>query len=482
MNEDSKSLPSAWISIIPLIVLIAMISMTITLFGSDALSGGNQVSLFIATGVCVTLSMLIYKTKWQTIEDNIKHTIGDASVSIVILIIIGMLGGSWMISGVVPTLIYYGVQTMSPQFFLVSACIICAIVSLMTGSSWTTVATIGLAMLGIGDALGIPEAWTAGAIISGAYFGDKMSPMSDTTILAASMAGTDLFTHIRYMMYTTVPTISITLIIFLCAGFGFGNSSDINVTEYTEGLANTFNISLWTLIVPLFSAILIMKKIPSMITLFASSLLAGIMSLILQQDILLEIAGETIPSAMNLIKGVMISFFTSTNVETGNATLNELVSTGGMAGMMDTIWLILCAMCFGASMVATGMLFSIIKVIMTFIRNTFGLVSATVCSGILLNVMTGDQYISIILSADMYKKMYKDMGLEARLLSRSCEDSATVTSVLIPWNTCGMTQATVLGVPTIAYLPYCFFNYISPLMTCFMALIGYKIKKTTVKA
>ena len=456
--------------------------MTITLFGSDALSGGNQVSLFIATGVCVTLSMLIYKTKWQTIEDNIKHTIGDASVSIVILIIIGMLGGSWMISGVVPTLIYYGVQTMSPQFFLVSACIICAIVSLMTGSSWTTVATIGLAMLGIGDALGIPEAWTAGAIISGAYFGDKMSPMSDTTILAASMAGTDLFTHIRYMMYTTVPTISITLIIFLCAGFGFGNSSDINVTEYTEGLANTFNISLWTLIVPLFSAILIMKKIPSMITLFASSLLAGIMSLILQQDILLEIAGETIPSAMNLVKGVMISFFTSTNVETGNATLNELVSTGGMAGMMDTIWLILCAMCFGASMVATGMLFSIIKVIMTFIRNTFGLVSATVCSGILLNVMTGDQYISIILSADMYKKMYKDMGLEARLLSRSCEDSATVTSVLIPWNTCGMTQATVLGVPTIAYLPYCFFNYISPLMTCFMALIGYKIKKTTVKA
>lgn len=456
--------------------------MTITLFGSDALSGGNQVSLFIATGVCVTLSMLIYKTKWPTIEDNIKHTIGDASVSIVILIIIGMLGGSWMISGVVPTLIYYGVQTMSPQFFLVSACIICAIVSLMTGSSWTTVATIGLAMLGIGDALGIPEAWTAGAIISGAYFGDKMSPMSDTTILAASMAGTDLFTHIRYMMYTTVPTISITLIIFLCAGFGFGNSSDINVTEYTEGLANTFNISLWTLIVPLFSAILIMKKIPSMITLFASSLLAGIMSLILQQDILLEIAGETIPSAMNLIKGVMISFFTSTNVETGNATLNELVSTGGMAGMMDTIWLILCAMCFGASMVATGMLFSIIKVIMTFIRNTFGLVSATVCSGILLNVMTGDQYISIILSADMYKKMYKDMGLEARLLSRSCEDSATVTSVLIPWNTCGMTQATVLGVPTIAYLPYCFFNYISPLMTCFMALIGYKIKNTTVKA
>ncbi len=475
-----EEMPNPWISLIPIIVLVAMVSISITLFGSDSLSGGNQVSLFVATGVCVSLSMGIYKTPWKVFESKTAETIGSASISIVILIIIGMLSGSWMISGVVPTLIYYGVQIMTPQFFLVSTCIICAIVSLMTGSSWTTIATIGVALLGIGDALSVPAAWTAGAIISGAYFGDKISPLSDTTILAASSAGTELFTHIRYMLYTTSPSMTISLIIFLVAGFWYGNG-DVHITEYTEGLANTFNISLWTLIVPIVTAILIAKKVPSLITLFASSLIAGICALILQPDILLEVAQEAESSTLYYIKGMMITFFTSTNVETGNETLNDLVSTGGMAGMLDTIWLILCAMCFGGSMVASKMLHSITAVIIRMIRNTFGLVASTVCTGLIMNLVTSDQYISIIISASMYKDVYKNNGYAPELLSRSTEDSATVTSVLIPWNTCGMTQATVLGVPTLTYLPYCFFNYISPLMSCFIALIGYKIRQTKSK-
>lgn len=482
-NISSKStnseiqLPNVWLSFIPIVVLVAMVSLSITLFGSDSLSGGNQVALILASGTCVSLSMLFYRIPWKLFEESIVSTIGTASVSIIILIIIGMVSGSWMISGVVPTLIYYGVQIMSPQFFLVSTCVICAIVSLMTGSSWTTIATIGVALLGIGDALSVPTAWTAGAIISGAYFGDKLSPLSDTTILAASAAGTNLFTHIRYMLFTTTPTLAITLVIFFFAGFEYGDG-EAHVSEYTEGLSRTFNISLWTLLVPISTGVLIAHKVPSLITLFASAILAGVTSLIFQPQILLEVAEASNESSTLLyIKGLLITYFTSTNVETGNSTLNELVSTGGMAGMLETIWLILCAMCFGGVMVASKMLHSITALIIKTIRNTFGLVASTVVSGIIMNIVTSDQYISIILSASMYKDVYEEKGYAPELLSRSTEDSATVTSVLIPWNTCGMTQATVLGIPTLTYLPYCFFNYLSPIMSCFIALIGYKIRR-----
>ncbi|MCR5313330.1 MAG: Na+/H+ antiporter NhaC [Bacteroidaceae bacterium] len=476
MKESNVQLPSPWISVIPLLVLITMVSLTIYLFGSDALDGGNQVSLFVATGVCVCLSMWIYNTPWKQFENSIINTIGQASVSIVILIIIGMMSGAWMISGVVPTLIYYGVQIMSPQFFLVSSCVICALVSVVTGSSWTTVATIGIALLGIGDALSIPAAWTAGAIISGAYFGDKISPLSDTTILASSSTGTDLFTHIRYMLYTTVPSITITLIIFFMAGFWYGGET-AHISEYTSGLASKFNISLWTIIVPIITALLIAKKVPSLITLFVSSLTAGICAIILQPHVLLEVANETVDTPLNLIKGLMVTWYGSTAVETGNSTINELVSTGGMAGMMNTIWLILCAMCFGGVMTASRMLESLTKVIISCVRGTFSLVASTVSTGLLMNLSTSDQYISIILSGSMFKDTYKERGYAPELLSRTTEDSATVTSVLIPWNTCGMTQATVLGVPTMAYLPFCFFNYLSPIMSCFIAAIGWKIRR-----
>ena len=461
--------PHPLVAVIPVAVLIGFLAVVITLFGSDSLSGGSQIALLMGMAVCVCISMAAYRVPWRTFEGQIKKTLGEVSITLLILLCVGMLSGSWMISGIVPTLIYYGIQVMSPQFFLVSACIICALVSLLSGSSWTTIATIGVALLGIGHALGISEAWTAGAIISGAYFGDKMSPLSDTTILASSTTGTDLFVHIRYMMLTTTPTFLITLTIFFFAGLGNGGGADLQVGPYIEGLARTFNISLWTLLVPLFTGILIARRVPSLIVLFLSSVMAGIVALILQPHILTEIGG-------GLVRGLAITYYGATAVDTGFAPLNELISTGGMAGMLNTIWLILCAMCFGASMVASGMIGSLTQVIVRFVRNRVSLVSSTVGTGIFLNITTGDQFISIVLNADVYKEVYRQQGYESRLLSRSCEDSATVTSVLIPWNTCGMTQSTVLGVPTLTYLPYCFFNLISPLMSIFIAAIGWRIR------
>ena len=455
-----------------------MLGTVIYLFGSDSLSGGSQMALLMGAAVCVTISMAVYRVPWKTFEQRIIKTIGDVSVTLVILLAVGMLSGSWMISGIVPTLIYYGVQIMSPQFFLVSACVICSLVSVLSGSSWTTVATIGVALLGISEALGISAAWTAGAIISGAYFGDKMSPLSDTTILASSITGVDLFAHIRYMMYTTVPTFLITLIIFLVAGLGNGEGTELHVAEYTEGLANTFNISLWTLLVPMLTGILIFRRVSSLIVLFTSAIMAGVMALILQPHILHQIANtEELSTFMSLMKGLAITYYGATAVDTGSEALNDLVSTGGMAGMLNTIWLIVCAMCFGAVMVASGMIESITRVIIRMAKTRFSLVSTTVGTGFFLNITTGDQFISIVLTADMYRDAYRQQGYESRLLSRTTEDAATVTSVLVPWNTCGMTQAAVLGVPTLVYLPYCFFNIISPLMTLLVAAIGWKIKK-----
>jgi len=469
------------------------------MFGSDSLEGGSQVALLFSSAVCIAISMIIYRTPWEVFEKQLSQTMGSISITLFILLAVGMVSGSWMISGVVPTIIYYGVQILSPHFFLVSACAICAVVSLLSGSSWTTIATIGVALLGIGDALGIDKAWTAGAIISGAYFGDKMSPLSDTTILASSVTGTDLFEHIRYMMYTTVPTFTITLIIFLVSGLSFSSDVSLHVAQYTEGLSRTFNISLWTLIVPVLTGILIARRVSSLITLFLSAIIAGIVALILQPHILCEVSGEVTQavketadgiattvgntdgySLYSMFRGLIMTYYGSTAVDTGNAELNELVSTGGMAGMMNTIWLIISAMFFGSMMVASRMIMSITKTIIRIANSCFSLVSSTVGTCLFLNLSTGDQFISIVLAADMYKDAYKQRGFESRLLSRTTEDAATVTSVLIPWNTCGMTQSTVLGVPTVVYLPYCFFNLLSPLMSMLVAAIGWKIKRLPV--
>lgn len=477
MEKDCEKLPmpSAWISAVPFLTLIVILAVTISVFGSDALSGPSQIALLMSTAVCVMLGMGFYKVKWRDIEVEVERKVRGTTVSIYILLVIGMLSASWMISGIVPTLICYGVQVISPSFFLASACVISAVVSVMTGSSWTTIATIGLALIGIGQALGFDNGWTAGAIISGAYFGDKISPLSDTTVLASSSSGTPLFVHIRYMMFTTLPTITIALVIYLIAGLFLGSANEADTSGFVDALNRTFNISPWLLIVPLFTAYLIYRKVPSLIVLFSSSVLASVMALIFQHHILQQIVGTEM-SPTTAFEGIVRMLCTSTSIDTGMPLLNDLVSTNGMAGMLNTIWLILAAMIFGGAMTATGMLRSFLNAIFRrMVKTRVGLVTATALNGIAMNVMTGDQYISIILSANMFKDEYERQGYESRLLSRTTEDSATVTSVLVPWNTCGMTQATVLDVATLAYLPYTFFCYLSPFMTILQAAIGWKI-------
>ena len=471
---NNRPTPSPLLSIVPILILVAMLAVTIHLFGSDALAGGSQVCLITASAICVLIGMGGYKRTWKEFEDAITKNIAGIGTALLILLLIGALSGAWMVCGVVPTLIYYGIQIIDPNFFLVSTCVICAIVSVMTGSSWTTIATIGIALLGIGKALGFEEGWIAGAIVSGAYFGDKVSPLSDTTVLASSTVGTPLFTHIKYLLLTTVPSMLITLIIFTIAGLSFESPSSIQIAEFTQALGDKFHISIWLMIVPIVTGVMIAKRVPSIITLFLSAMLAIVFAFIFQPELLLEISG-TGEGVMSLVKGGMNTLFGSTSLDAGNAEINDLISTRGMSGMMDTIWLIICAMCFGGAMTAGGMLASITSVFVRFTKKCVSLVSSTVATGLFMNLTTADQYISIILTGNMFKDIYKKNGYDSRLLGRTVEDSVTVTSPLIPWNSCGMTQSTVLGVSTFVYFPYCFFNYISPLMSIFMAAIGYKI-------
>lgn len=472
-TEMNNHKPSVIVSFVPIAVLVLLLYTVIQAFGSDSLEGGSQVSLLAASAVCVAIAMLRYGVKWQTLEEAIATNIHGVASAIIMLFLIGAIAGSWMVSGVVPALICYGLEVMHPKLFLVSCCAISAVVSVMTGSSWTTIATIGVALIGIGQAQGFNEGWIAGAIISGAYFGDKISPLSDTTVLASSSAETPLFTHIRYMMITTVPSFCIALVVFLIVGFTHEISNPEQIAAFSSSLRATFNITPWLLIVPIFTLMLIIRKLPALITLFSSCLLAGIFLCIFQPSILHEIAGSE--GFIGAFRGVMQSYYGSTAIETGNEALNDLVATDGMAGMLHTVWLIVCAMCFGGVMAGSGMLANITAFFLKFVRRTVSIVASTVGAGLFCNMCTGDQYLSIILSSNLFKELYRKQGLESRLLSRSVEDSATVCSVLIPWNSCGMTQSTVLGVSTFVYFPYCIFNLISPLMSIFVAAIGYKI-------
>jgi NhaC family Na+:H+ antiporter len=363
----------------------------------------------------------------------------------------------------------------------VSSSLLCALVSLMIGSSWTTVATIGVALMGIGKAHGFDDGWIAGSIITGAYFGDKLSPLSDTTVLASSVAGTPLFTHIRYMMYTTVPTFCLSLTIFLVAGLTMTVEGQGTVGEFMEGLQHTFVISPWLLLVPVLTGIMIARRWPSMVVLFFSILLAVFVALTVQSHLVHQIAGDAGGALLSSYKGMMQVCYGATAIATGVPMLDELVHTSGMAGMMPTIWLIICAQTFGAALTATGQLRDLMHLVLRFARGTASLIASTVGFGVTCNIVLADQYLSIMLSSSMFKDTFQERGYEQRLLSRSCEDSATVTSVLVPWNTCGLTQSTVLGVATLTYLPYCFFNYISPLMSVFIASIGWKIKKLEIR-
>ena len=462
---------------VPFLVLIVLITCCVAVFGNATLDGASQVSLLVASAVSVLIGHFSKRLEWENLEKEITEKIASCTPAIIILLLIGAIGGTWMVSGIVPTMIYYGMQIIRPEVFLVSSSILCALVSLMIGSSWTTVATIGVALMGIGKAHGFDDGWIAGSIITGAYFGDKLSPLSDTTVLASSVSGTPLFTHIRYMLYTTVPTFIISLSIFFVAGFMMNVSGHGNVVDFMEGLQRTFVISPWLLLVPVLTGIMIARRWPSMVVLFLAILLAAVVGLLVQPQLIHQIADSENAGLLASYKGMMQVCYGSTSIETGIPMLNDLVATSGMAGMMPTIWLIICAQTFGGALTATGQLKDLMRIVLRFVKGTASLVASTVGTSLFCNIAMADQYLSIMLASSMFKDTYRERGYESRLLSRSCEDGATVTSVLVPWNTCGLTQSTVLGVATLTYLPYCFFNYLSPLMSVFIASVGWKIKR-----
>ena len=461
-----------WLALVPIAVLVAMLAFVINVSGGDAIEGGSQMALLVASSVAALLAVTVCRCKWITLENAIIDNIRTSASAIIVLLLIGAVAGTWMYSGVVPTLMYYGLQIIHPSIFLAVACVICAVVAIVTGSSWTTIATIGVALMGIGKAQGFDEGWIAGAIISGAYFGDKMSALSDTTVLASSTVRVPLFEHIKYMSITTIPSFVIALIVFLIVSL----THTPDVLESTEGLSvalsKTFNISAWLLLVPAITMVLIAKRLPALVTLFLSVVMACIAMVVAQPEIISTIAGD---GDYATFRALMTTCSSATLIDAGNDTINELVATSGMQGMLNTIWLVLCAMCFGGVMAGSGMLSALTQLFARFVYRTSSIVASTLATGVFSNLLTADQYISIIITGNTFRELYEKRGLEGRLLSRSVEDTATVTSVLVPWNSCGMTQSTVLGVATITYLPYCLFNLISPLMSLFIAIIGYKI-------
>ncbi len=482
MEIEKEKTPSLLLAFIPIILLIVLLGLNVWLFGDNTLSGSNQLTLLFSAAIAALLGYFL-NVPWKKMLDGAIASISSAMGALIILLLIGSLAGTWMLSGIVPAMIYYGLDILSPSIFLFACCIVCAIVSLATGSSWSTIATIGIAMLGIGTALGISEGLIGGAIISGAYFGDKMSPLSDTTNLAPAMAGTDLISHIKYMMWTTVPSIIITLIAFLIIGLvSFGSDTVIeDVGIMQDAIQKSYNISPWLFLVPVIVIFMIIKKVPAIPSLLFGTLAGGVFAVFFQPDLIKEIGVSSASSEIaNLFRpyvAVMNAMTINVDVDTGNIAVNKLVSTSGMSGMLNTIWLIICAMSFGGVMEATGLLKKITESLMIFVKSRKSLVLTTSSTCLFFNVTASDQYLSIVVPGRMFADSFKKYNLDPKNLSRTLEDSATVTSVLIPWNTCGATQAGVLGVATLTYLPYCFFNLISPLMTILFAYAGIKIAK-----
>ncbi len=464
-------------ALIPIVFLIFFLIFNVLYFGDHTLDGANQVALILSAAIAGGIAVYLGNT-WSYIRSRIVKSISSAMPSILILLLIGALAGTWMISGVVPAMIYYGLKIFHPSIFLVASVVISAIVSLATGSSWSTIATIGIALIGIGKTLGLGEGIIAGAVISGAYFGDKMSPLSDTTNLAPAMAGTDLFTHIRYMTITTVPSISITLVIFLILGFTYDfGSTTADVSSVLNAIDNRFNINGWLFLVPAFLITIIVLKIPPLPSILAGSLAGGAFAIIFQPHLLYEIAGTGMSFFKATYIAVMQAIFGDVTITTENAIVNELLSSTGMAGMLNTIWLIISAMIFGGTMESAGLLVKITSSVIKWAKSTGSLVATTIASSIFFNITASDQYIAIVVPGRMFAETYRKRGLKPEVLSRTLEDGGTITSVLIPWNTCGATQSRVLGVPTLSYLPFAFFNIINPFMAIFIASINYKIRR-----
>jgi NhaC family Na+:H+ antiporter len=463
-------------ALIPVVALIAMLGYNVAVYGDEALSGSNQFVLLLGAAVAAIVGFfnkVSFKKMMEEVAENIKSTVG----AILILLMVGALAGTWLVSGIIPSMIYYGLQILSPAIFLPATLIICSIISIATGSSWTTSATVGIALIGVGGALGFDLGMVAGAVISGAYFGDKLSPMSDTTNLAPAMAGTDLFTHIRYMTLTTIPTYVITLIIFIFLGLSVEINGNVNIATLLSDIEASFTISPWLFLVPAIVIGLIIKKTEPLIALLVGTLLAAIFAIIFQPHIINQIADVNQMTFESGYKGVMDAITGKVVIQTENKTLADLFTSGGMQKMLGTIWLIICAMVFGGIMDAIGALSRISQTLLKMAHTTFGLFASTVGSCLALNITASDQYLAIVVPGKMFAKAYEDKGLAPENLSRTLEDAGTVTSVLIPWNTCGAYQAGTLGVSTLDYLPYAFFNLMSPFMTLIFAAFNIKIRQ-----
>lgn len=463
-------------ALIPVVLLVALLAINVFIYGDEALSGSNQFILLIG-GAIATMVGMLNKVPYERILSKVTKNIRDTSGAIFILLLVGSLSGTWLLSGIIPTMIYYGLQILHPSIFLPACVIICAVISIATGSSWTTSATVGIALVGIGNTMGIPLGMIGGAVISGAYFGDKMSPLSDTTNLAPAMAGTDLFTHIRYMLYTTVPTLVLTLIIFIVLGFTQDVSGTTDTKATLEAISTTFTISPWLFLVPVMVVFLIVKKVQPLIALMFGTLMGAVFALIFQPNIVALIGGGTQLDWTVGYRGIMNALTTDIKIVSPLESLNSLFEAGGMASMLNTVWLIICAMFFGGAMEAIGALKTISKALLKLANSIFGLFASTVASCVAINLTASDQYLSIVVPGKMFAKAYKDKGLAPENLSRTLEDSGTVTSVLIPWNTCGAYHSGVLGIDTFAYAPYAFFNIISPIVTLLYAGLDFKIRR-----
>lgn len=473
----SNSELNIWEALIPVIALVIMLFFNVKYaFGDDALSGSNQFILLLGAAVAAIVGFK-NKVSYQLMIDEVAENIKSTAGAILILLFVGSLAGTWLISGIIPSMIYYGLKILDPSIFLPASVIICAIISIATGSSWTTSATVGIALIGIGNALGINPGMTAGAVISGAYFGDKMSPLSDTTNLAPAMAGGELFSHIKYMTYTTVPTIIVTLIIFSILSFTIDVNGTADTSAMLLAIENSFNITPWVFLVPAAVIFMIIRKTPPVIALLIGTILGGLFALIFQPDILKQLAGVTSLDGISAYKAIMNAMTVDVAIETTSQELNDLFSSSGMSGMLNTIWLILCAMTFGGVMDAIGALSRISKAVLNLFDTVFGLFASTVISCVGLNAIASDQYLAIVIPGRMYKKAFEDKNLAPENLSRTLEDSGTVTSVLVPWNTCGAYQSGVLGVDTMSYAGYAFFNYLSPFTTLLFAAFRIKIKQ-----
>ena len=460
-------MPSLGWSLVPITALLLTIVGVIIVKDADAAQAIGPYILLGAALLTVVIAISMYRCPLTRLWMGLRKSASQILPAIPILVFIATVSATWMMSGVVPALIDFGLQLLSPQLFLFLACAICSAISVISGSSWTTIATIGVALMGIGQVLGFSDGWIAGAIISGAYFGDKMSPLSDTTVLASSSCGVDLFAHIRYMFVTTIPSMAIALIVYFIVGQLTPTAVLSHSIEITEHLHASFNITPWVLLIPLITCVLILLRLKTVFTLALSTLLGLAGMFVFQPQVVTALGGgSSLSSDISVAMGVL---FTETSIDTGSDMLNSLVSTGGVEGMLSTIYLVLCSMIFGGMMIGSGMIATITRSFTRRLHSIGSIVGATVGSGLFFNACTADQYLSLILGGNVYKNIYKRNGLNPRLLSRSLEDSISVTSVLIPWNSCGVTQSTVLGVATIVYLPYCLFNWLSPLMTLLVA-------------